>query len=50
MVAVVRGERSPSSSRARAASTARTPANARRTAGREAKGSARAWPWRSGPW
>lgn len=41
MVAVVRGERSPSSSRARAVSAARTPAGARRAAGRDAKAPAR---------
>ena len=41
MVAVVRGERSQSSSRARAASAARTPAGGRRAAGRETKSAAR---------
>lgn len=42
MVAVVRGERSQSSSRARAASAARSPASGRRAAARDAKAPARA--------
>jgi cell division protein FtsQ len=41
MVAVVRGERSQSSSRARSASSARAPGGARRAGGREAKSAAR---------
>ncbi len=41
MVAVVRGERSQSSSRARAVSAARTPAGGRRAAGRETKAAVR---------